>query len=174
MAKVRIDDWEDHDRSRAGLGLWLDEGDNYNGYTWLIHERLTDTNMEFLNDARAWFNEEATFEVVVGDWYWVKAFIDAGSGEIMGKIWAAAAGDHDPSATGEPADWMQTRPYGDFGGIRPATSAAGLNGGAGTGGGHSTASFDDVFVYDGSGPDVLTAVDPAGKASTTWAGLKSR
>ncbi|MEO2004024.1 MAG: hypothetical protein ABGY41_07975 [Candidatus Poribacteria bacterium] len=104
IAKVRIDDWEDHDRSRAGLGMWLDEADNYNGYTWLIHERLTDTNMEFLNDARSWFNEEATFEVVFGDWYWVKAFIDAGTGEIMGKIWAASAGDHDPSTTSEPAD----------------------------------------------------------------------
>ena len=174
VAKVRLDEWEDHDRSRAGVGMWLDDTDNFQGYTWLIHERLIDTNMEFLNDGRAWFGAEETFEVALGDWYWVKASIDAVSGDIMGKVWPAAAGDHDPSTTAEPADWMSTFAFGGFGGVRPPTSRAGLNGGAGTGGGFSTASFDDVFVYDGDGPDVLTAVDAAGKASTTWGVLKSR
>ena len=173
VTKVRIDDWQDHDRSRAGVGLWIDDVDNYNGYTWLIHERLTATNMEFLNDQRAWFNQEETYEVVLGEWYWIKAFIDIDSAEIMGKIWDATEDEHDPSLTDEPADWLGVRGYEEAGGVRVATSLAGLNGGAGTGGGHSTASFDDVFVYDGDGPEPL-AVEAAGKATTTWGALKAR
>jgi hypothetical protein len=174
VAKVRLNEWVDHDRSRAGVGLWLDSADNYQGYTWLIHERLTETNMEFLNDGRAWFNAEETFDVALGEWYWVKASIDAGSGEISGKIWAASADEHDPSTGAEPDGWMSAFAYADFGGLRPPTSAAGLNGGAGTGDGFSTVSFDDVFVYDGDGPGVLSAVEAEGKVSTTWGDLKSR
>ena len=173
VAKVRIDDWQDHDRSRAGVGMWIDESDNYGGYTWLIHERLTATNMEFLNDLRGWANQEESYEGTVGEWYWVKAFIDIDAGELYGKIWDAEEGDHDPSATDEPADWLGVRNYGDFGAVRLPTSLAGLNGGAGTGAGHSTASFDDVFVFDAGGPDPL-AVDANGKAATTWGAIKSR
>ena len=172
VCKVRLDDWEDHDRSRAGVGFWLDEA-TFEGYTWLIHERLVATNMEFLNDARAWAGGEESYEVSVGEWYWIKAFIDADTGEFLGKIWDAEENEHDPSLTDEPADWLGAIQYADVGDIRPATSFAGLNGGAGTGGGHSTASFDDVFVFDIDGPDPL-AVEADGKASTTWGALKSR
>jgi hypothetical protein len=172
VAKVRIDDWEDHDRSRAGVGMWLDPA-TYQGYTWLIHERLTATNMEFLNDARAWAQNESTYEVVLGEWYWVKSFIDNDTGDFSGNIWDATANEHDPSATDEPGDWLDVKAFKDIGGVRTPTSLAGLNGGAGTGGGHSTASFDDVFVFDIDGPEPL-AVDAGGKASTTWGALKSR
>ncbi|MBT3270026.1 hypothetical protein HN371_22960 [Candidatus Poribacteria bacterium] len=173
VAKVRIDDWQDHDRSRAGVGMWLDMADDYGGYTWLIHERLTATNMEMLNDARAWFNQEESYEVVLGEWYWVKGFIDAESGDLMGKIWDADENEHDPATTDEPADWLVVRGFAEAGAERFPTMLAGLNGGAGTDGGHSTASFDDVFVFDADGPDPL-AVEAAGKASTTWGALKSR
>jgi hypothetical protein len=172
VCKIRIDDWEDHDRSRAGVGMWIDEA-TAQGYTWLIHERLTATNMEFLNDARAWANGEESYEVVLGEWYWIKSFIDADTGEFLGKIWDADEAEHDPSLTDEPAGWLGAIQYGTVGGIRLPTSWAGLNGGAGTGAGHSTASFDDVFVFDIDGPEEL-AVEANGKASTTWGALKSR
>ncbi len=172
VAKVRLDEWEDHDRSRAGVGMWLDPG-SYQGYTWLIHERLTTTNMEFLNDARGWAGQEETYEVALGEWYWVKSFIDADTGDMSGKIWDATEDEHDPSSTDEPADWLSVLEFAPWGGVRPPTSLAGLNGGAGTTGGHSTASFDDVFVFDADGPEAL-AVDASGKASTTWGALKSR
>ena len=162
MAKVRLDDWQDHDRSRAGVGVWIDENDSYNGYTWLIHERLTTLNMEFLNDHRAWFQQEETFPVEVGKWYWVKMFID--NKKVYGKIWE--------DGKEEPKNWLSSKDYGNFGGIRKPTSLAGLNGGAGTGGGHSTASFDDVFVFDADGPDPLP-VEPKDKLAITWGELKS-
>ena len=104
----------------------------------------------------------------------MKASIDAASGDISGKIWAASADEHDPSVTAEPDGWMSTFAYADFSGLRPATQLAGLNGGAGTGGGFSTASCDDVFVYDGDGPDELTAVEAEGKAAMAWGEQKSR
>ena len=35
LAKIRFDDYQDHDRSRAGVGVWLDPNDHYNGYTFV-------------------------------------------------------------------------------------------------------------------------------------------
>ncbi|MBM3216829.1 hypothetical protein FJZ36_18190 [Candidatus Poribacteria bacterium] len=162
MCRVRLDDWKDHDRSRAGVGLWIDPNDKYNGYTWLIHERLAATNMEFLNDQRAWFNGEATYPVEVGKWYWIKMYID--SKTVYGKIW--------DDGKAEPKEWLDSKPFGGFGGVRAPLPNAGLNGGAGTpGSGHSTASFDDVFVFDKDGPDPL-AVDPKGRLAVSWGELK--
>lgn len=162
MARVRLDDWKDSDRSRAGVGLWIDPNDKYNGYTWLIHERLAATNMEFLNDQRAWANAEATYPVEVGKWYWVKMYIDAKN--VYGKIW--------DDGKAEPKDWLDSKAFASFGGVRAPLSNAGLNGGAGTpGGGHSTASFDDFTVFDKDGPDPL-AVEPKAKLTTAWGELK--
>jgi hypothetical protein len=163
MCRVRIDEWADHDRSRAGVGVWIDSNDKYNGYTWLIHERLTTTNMEFLNDQRAWANAEATYKVELGKWYWIKMYID--SKKVYGKIW--------PDGDKEPKDWLDSKDFATFGGVRAPTSNAGLNGGAGSagGGGNSTASFDDVFVFDKDGPDPLP-VEPKGKTALTWSELK--
>jgi hypothetical protein len=163
MSKIRIDEWKDHDRSRAGVGVWIDPNDKYNGYTWLIHERLTTSNMEFLNDQRAWANAEATFPVEIGKWYWIKMFID--STKVYGKIWE----DGKP----EPKDWLDSKAFATFGGVRAPLPNAGLNGGAGTagGGGHSTASFDDFVVFDKDGPDPL-AVEPKAKLATAWGELK--
>ncbi|GIX08088.1 MAG: hypothetical protein KatS3mg115_2491 [Candidatus Poribacteria bacterium] len=163
MAMVRIDEWQDHDRSRAGLGVWLDPNDFYNGYTWLIHERLTNLNMEFLNDHRAWFQQEETFPVEVGQWYWMKVFID--DQNIYGKIWSV----DDP----EPDDWLSVKEYANFGAVRQPTPLAGLNGGAGTTGGHSTASFDNVIVFDEAGPEPLS-VEANGKLATIWALMKKQ
>jgi hypothetical protein len=51
IVKIRIDEWADHDLSRAGLGFRNDPAIGQ-GYAFLIHQTLN--NMEFLNDMRAW------------------------------------------------------------------------------------------------------------------------
>ena len=40
VVMIRIDDWADHDLSRAGLGFRLDPGDG-GGYAFLIHHTLS-------------------------------------------------------------------------------------------------------------------------------------
>ena len=167
MVKMRLETWGDNDRARAGVGVWIDPDDNYNGYTWLVHERLDDTNMEFLNDRRAWANEEETFLVELNTWYWISMFIDSGTGDISGKIWAV--GDD------EPTEWLKTLPYASFGGERQPTKLVGLNGGSGNvGSAANVVSFDDVIIFDSGGPDSLTPVEPGGKLATTWSAIKSK
>jgi hypothetical protein len=167
MVKMRLETWGDNDRARAGVGVWIDANDNYNGYTWLVHERLADANMEFLNDRRAWANEEETFPVELNQWYWISMFIDPGTGDISGKIWAV--GD------AEPADWLKTLAYGSFGGVREPTKLVGLNGGSGNAGSAANAvSFDDVIVFDSDGHDPIAAVEPSDKLAATWGDIKSQ
>ncbi len=165
LVKVRFDEWEDHDRSRAGVGFWLDPGDKYNGYTTLIHNSLTAGNYQFLNDARAWHGTQVDFDTGgTGSWFWMRAEIDADAGTMVGKVWVGDLGD-------EPADWMNETDYTSYGGLREPTRWVGLNGGAGTGDGLSTVSFDEWYVYDAAG-EVTTAVDPQGKVAATWGELK--
>ncbi len=165
--KMRLETWGNNDRARAGVGVWIDSNDNYNGYTWLVHERLAERNMEFLNDRRAWANQEETFPVELNKWYWISMFIDPGTGNISGKIWAV--GD------AEPANWLKTLAYASFGGVRQPKKLVGLNGGSGTVASKANVvSFDDVIVFDSGGPDPLTAVEPAGKLATLWGEIKSK
>ena len=167
MVKMRLETWGDNDRARAGVAVWIDPNDNYNGYTWLVHERLAERNMEFLNDRRAWAQEEETFPVELNKWYWISMFIDPGTGDISGKIWAV--GDD------EPTEWLKTLPYASFGGERSPTELVGLNGGSGNAGSPANVvSFDDIIVFDSDGPDALTPVEPAGKLATAWGRIKSR
>jgi len=165
LVKIRFDEWEDHDRSRAGIGFWLDPGDNYNGYTTLIHNSLTAGNYQFLNDARAWHGDKIDFDTGgVGAWFWMRAEIDADAGTMNGKVWVGDLGD-------EPAGWMTETDYTAYGGLREPTNWVGLNGGAGTGDGFSKISFDEWYVYDASG-EVTTAVTPQEKLAATWGELK--
>ncbi|RKY05595.1 hypothetical protein DRP77_00405 [Candidatus Poribacteria bacterium] len=166
MAKIRFDDWQDHDRSRAGLGVWLDPNDNWNGYTFVIHNRLQNGDVQFLNDRRAWDNNvKAQFTVEVGEWFWMMIFIDPKKSRIYGKIW------HDGEP--EPEKWTLEDDYTTFGDVRQPTPFVGLNGGSGTTaeGGHSTASFDEFIVFDEGGPEP-TPVSVMGKMATTWGMIK--
>ena len=163
LVRIRFDEWEDHDRSRAGVGFWLDPGDRYQGYTTLIHNSLTVGNYQFLNDARGWDGVQVDFDTGgVGSWFWMRAEIDLSAGTMVGSVWVGDLSD-------EPASWMNVTNYGDYGGVRSPTTWVGLNGGAGTADGFNTVSFDDWYVYDADGP---TAVDSQSKLATTWGGLK--
>lgn len=164
QAKIRFDEYEAHDRSRAGLGLWQDENDNYNGYTFVLHNSLTGGNMQFLNDHLAWDSSIIeNFVVEVEQWFYMKMFIDADEKMMYGKFWL----DGEP----EPQDWIMENDYTSFGAERQPTPLVGLNGGAGTSGGHSTCSFDDFYVFDKDGL-VPYAVQPDDKLTTTWSEVK--
>ena len=163
LVKIRFDEWEDHDRSRAGVGFWLDPADAYNGYTTLIHNSLTVGNYQFLNDARGWHSVQVDFDTGgVGSWFWMRAEIDASASTMVGKVWVGSLAD-------EPSGWMTETDYTTYGDLRLPTRWVGLNGGAGTADGFSVVSFDEWTVYDAGGP---TAVDPQTKLATTWGGLK--
>ena len=124
IVKIRFDEWEDHDRSRAGVGFWLDPGDGLNGYTTLIHNSLTVGNYQFLNDARGWDGGQVDFDTGgVGSWFWMKSEIDVNAKTMVGKVWTGALSD-------EPADWMTETDYTAYGGERQPTMYVGLNGGA--------------------------------------------
>jgi len=168
LVKIRFDEWVDHDRSRAGVGFWLDPADKYNGYTTLIHNSLTAGNYQFLNDARGWGATTADFDAGgVGSWFWMKSEIDAAAGTMIGKVWTGNLSD-------EPADWMMETDYTTYGGLRTPTTWVGLNGGAGTADGASTVSFDEWYVYDAGGPVIadISAVDSQSKITSTWGELK--
>jgi hypothetical protein len=163
LVRIRFDEWEDHDRSRAGVGFWLDPGDNYCGYTTLIHNSLTVGNFQFLNDARGWHGTIIDFDTGgQGKWFWMRAEIDANAKSMNGKVWVGKLED-------EPNGWMIETDYTTYGGLRNPTRWVGLNGGAGTGSGFSKMSFDDWYVYDANGP---VAVDPQQKLAVTWSGIK--
>ena len=163
IVRIRFDEWEDHDRSRAGVGFWNDPADNYNGYTTLIHNSLTVGNYQFLNDARGWDGGQVDFDTGgVGSWFWMRSEIDASASTMVGKVWTGDLSD-------EPAGWMTETDYSAYGGLRQPTTWVGLNGGAGTADGFSKVSFDTWIVYDADGP---TAVSSQGKLATTWGGLK--
>jgi len=165
LVRIRFDDWQDDDRSRAGVGFWLDPGDKYCGYTTVIHESLTTANFEFLNDARGWQNVEPSFDTGgVGSWFWMRAEIDFDAKSMNGSVWVGDVSD-------EPDNWMIESDYTTYGGVRTPTRWVGLNGGAGTGSGHSKVSFDDWTVYDAGG-EAGFAVAPKGKIALTWGAIK--
>jgi len=165
LVKIRFDEWEDHDRSRAGVGFWLDPDDKYNGYTTVIHNSLTAGNYQFLNDARTWHGTIVDFDTGgVGAWFWMKAEIDADVQTMNGKVWRGELED-------EPDGWMIETDYTTYGGLRNPTKWVGLNGGAGTGDGFSKVSFDEWYVYDSGGPEAFL-VAPKGKLALTWGAIK--
>jgi len=165
LVRIRFDEWQDHDRSRAGVGFWLDPGDEYNGYTTVIHNSLTAGNYQFLNDARGWEGAHiVSFDTGgVDSWFWMRAEIDADASSMNGKVWVGDLAD-------EPDGWMIETDYTTYGGLRQPTRWVGLNGGAGTGDGFSKCSFDDWIVYDAGGENL--AVAPKGKIALTWGAIK--
>lgn len=164
LVRIRFDEWEDHDRSRAGVGFWLDPNGSYQGYTTVIHNSLTAGNYQFLNDARAWDGVIEGFDTGgVGSWFWMRAEINVDDNTMVGKVWV---GD----LTDEPEDWIIEGNYTSYGAERQPTRWVGLNGGAGTGDGFSKVSFDDWFVYNESGEDM--AVAPSGKLAVAWGTIK--
>jgi len=164
LARIRFDEWEDDDRSRAGVGFWLDPADRYNGYTTVIHNSLTTGNYQFLNDALAWHGTQVNFDTGgVDSWFWMRAEIDFDAKTMVGKVWVGSLAD-------EPADWMNETDYTTYGGVRPPTRWVGLNGGAGTGTGFSKVSFDDWVVYDAGGENF--AIDSKGKIALCWGAIK--
>ena len=166
LVKIRFDEWQDHDRSRAGVGFWLDPGDKYNGYTTVIHNSLTVGNYQFLNDARAWHGTQVSFNTGgIGSWFWMKSYIDADAKTMNGKIWVGELND-------EPKSWMNETNYTTYGGVRNPTKWVGLNGGAGTGDGFSKVSFDEWYVFDADGPRLTKQVAPKGKLALTWGAIK--
>lgn len=173
IVRIRFDEWQDHDRSRAGVGFWLDPG-NYQGYTTVIHNSLNAGNYQFLNDARAWDGAIVNFDIGgAGTWFWMRSEIDAADNSMNGKVWLGDLSD-------EPDEWMNETDYTGYGGIRPPSRLVGLNGGAGTGDGFSTVSFDNWVVYDAAAQDTSAAalvaqnlaVSAQGKLATIWAALK--
>jgi len=167
LVRIRFDEWEDHDRSRAGVGFWLDPADKYNGYTTVIHSSLTTANYEFLNDARAWQNVELDFDTGgTGSWFWMRAEIDFDTKQMIGKVWGGELAN-------EPDAWMIESNYTTYGGLRTPTRWVGLNGGSGTEaeGGHSKVSFDDWIIYNAGG-ETGFAVAPKGKLAITWGAIK--
>ena len=163
LVRIRFDEWEDDDRSRAGVGFWLDPNDRYCGYTTLIHNSLTVGNYQFLNDARGWHGTKVDFDTGgTGSWFWMRAEIDANAKSMNGKVWVGDLED-------EPEGWMIQTDYTTYGGLRNPTRWVGLNGGAGTGSGFSKISFDDWYAYDSGGP---VAVDPQQGLAATWGEIK--
>jgi len=165
LVRIRFDEWQDHDRSRAGVGFWLNPNDGYRGYTTVIHNSLTAGNYQFLNDALAW---EAAHIVSfdageVGSWFWMRAEIDADATSMNGNVWVGDLAD-------EPDGWMIETDYTTYGAVRPANRWVGLNGGAGTADGFSKVSFDDWVVYDAGGENL--AVASKGKLAFTWGAIK--
>jgi hypothetical protein len=164
LVRIRFDSWVDHDRSRAGVGFWLDPADKYNGYTTVIHNSLVTGNFQFLNDARAWDNDHKINVNIgkTGVWFWMKTEANSATKAVNSKIWLGDLKD-------EPKDWLLTTDYSKYGAVRNVSKWVGLNGGAGTADGSSTVSFDDWYVYDING---VVAVEQNGKLSTTWGELK--
>lgn len=166
QAKVRFDDWQqDHGRSRTGLGVWQDENDFHNGYAFVVRGSLEVDNVRFLNDRLAWNNVTfESFALDVGQWFYMKMFINADEKRIYGKIWYANAA--------EPENWTMEDDYTTFGTEREPISLVGLCGGAGSSaGGLSTCSFDDFYVFDDGG--IVLAVEPTDKLTTTWGQIKN-
>ena len=167
LVQIRVDEWSDGDLARCGLGVRLDP-DNASGYAFLIHHTLN--NMEFLNDHLAWKQNDTKppfGAVKTGKWYWMKAGI---SGEkFTGKIW--------PDGENEPTKWLLESKL-DFGGLRPASGQVGLNGGSSGGAPAKTiVSFDNWAICEQANEctsgEILTALDAAGKLSTTWSKIKT-
>ncbi len=167
MAKVRIDDWADHDLSRTGLGVRLDPGDGA-GYAFLIHNTLN--NMEFLNDHLAWKQNDTPppfGQVVIGEWYWMK--VEISDDGFKGKIWS--------EGEQEPDDWLLESAL-DFGAARPPSGNVGLNGGSNQGVGLTLVSFDDFLVCDSADECTpatiaqILPVDSRGKLATLWGLLR--
>jgi predicted alpha-1,2-mannosidase len=126
-AKVRVDSWTDGDFARAGVSLFTGTGDG-KGYNLLFHNNHS--TVQFLDDGVIW-SSSYTFNWSNNTWYWFKLKYE--SGTLYGKIW------QDGSA--EPGNWPYSQAWSG------RTGYPALNGGsAGSGGGSSTASFDDVTV----------------------------
>jgi len=69
LVQIRVEEWNDGDLARCGLGVRLDPNDA-SGYAFLIHHFLT--NMEFLNDHLAWKGNDTPppfDEVETEKWY---------------------------------------------------------------------------------------------------------
>lgn len=166
IVKIRIDDWEDHDLSRAGIGLRLDQNDG-GGYAFLIHHTLN--NMEFLNDHLAWKNNDTPppfGKVEIGKWYWMKAEITKDG--LVGKIW--------PENEEEPTKWLLESKF-DFGAVRAESGNVGLNGGSNQGAGKTLVSFDNFAICEKASecnPKLfIISVDPKSKLSNTWGNTKN-
>ncbi len=166
IVKIRIDDWADHDLSRAGIGLRLDQNDG-GGYAFLIHHTLN--NMEFLNDHLAWKNNDTPppfGKVEISKWYWMKAEISENG--LAGKIW--------PDGEDEPAKWLLESKF-DFGAVRAVSGNVGLNGGSNQGAGLTLVSFDNFAVCEKASectPKLfVVSVEPKSKLSTTWGNMKN-
>lgn len=166
LVRIRFDEWQDHDRSRAGVGFWLDPGDRYCAYTTVIHNSLTTGNYQFLNDARAWHGTIVNFNTGgVGSWFWMRSEINLDTKKMVGKVWVGDLKD-------EPKSWMNETDYTTYGGVRNPTRWVGLNGGAGTTAGFSKVSFDEWYVYDAGGLDLAKSVAPKDKLTLTWGAIK--
>jgi hypothetical protein len=162
IVKIRIDGWENNAYSRAGLGFRLTGGGQ--GYAFLIHDNLG--NMEFLNDALAWKDNDTppSFgKVEIGKWYWMKAEISKDG--LKGKIWL--------DGENEPAKWLLDSKL-DFGAVRDASGNVGLNGGSNINAGQTLVSFDNWAV--GENADECTtsimSVESSGKLANTWGNIK--
>ncbi len=166
LVMIRVDDWGNGDLARCGMGFRLDPG-NGSGYAFLIHNTLQ--NMEFLNDHLAWKQNDTVppfGEIEIGKWYWMKAEISDDG--FNGKIWE--------DGEKEPKKWLLESKL-DFGNVRPESGQVGLNGGSSTGAAKTVVSFDNWAICDNLDectPDVILAVEPTGKLSTTWGAIKKR
>jgi len=163
IVKIRIDDWENNAYSRAGLGFRLTENSGQ-GYAFLIHDNLG--NMEFLNDALAWKDNDTPppfDEVEIGEWYWMKAEISDDG--LKGKIW--------PDGEDEPADWLLESAL-DFGAVRDASGNVGLNGSSNIDAGQALVSFDNWAVCESADECTtsIMSVESSGKLSNTWGSIK--
>jgi hypothetical protein len=166
LVRIRFDEWQDHDRSRAGVGFWLDPAGAYQGYTTVIHNSLTSGNYQFLNDARGWHGTIVNFNTGgVNSWFWMKSEINLATKKMVGKVWTGELKD-------EPKSWMNEVDYTTFGAVRNPTRWVGLNGGAGTTAGFSKVSFDEWYVYDSAGIDLTKAVEYKNKLALTWGKVK--
>ena len=162
IVKIRIDSWEDNDYSRAGLGFRLTLDGK--GYAFLIHQTLK--NVEYLNDALAWKNNDTPppfGAVEIGKWYWMKAEISKDG--LKGKIW--------PEAETEPTKWLLDSKL-DFGAVRDTSGNVGLNGGSNINAGQTLVSFDNWAVCENADectPSIMS-VESSGKLSNTWGSIK--
>ena len=168
QTKLKVNDWKTGDYARTGIAVRVDP-EKGEGYAFLFSDHRAAkpfSVVSFVNDHVAW-GPAVPYEWEMDNWYWMQLHID-GSGDLQAKVW--------PDGTPEPEDWMAEISENALNGARD-TGYPSLCGESGTKDGDENSGtciveFDSVEVWDSDGSTHNLAVEPSGKLTTTWAGIK--
>lgn len=155
LARMRILDFGSGDAARGGVATvvsddFANEGINYH---FRNEPSEGDRHFEFLDDKRAWANEDP-FPWKNDTWYWVRlrhepdAASGGGNDDVFAKVWLA------DGSTPEPAGWQNTWNYTGAGFSR--TGFAGIV--AGSSGGLSEFEVDYFLLKSAGLPEITVAL----------------